>query len=281
MTGPGQMHDGAGPRLLVIGTSHAGTLRMAEAAIAADWPDRRPQWYALPGGAFATARRDAEGMFGPDPDHPTGPRKAIEWNGRDRIDLRPYDRILLVGERFRLFYIAALLRDVDIWDHPSRGSARSLSLAFVTDAIRALVDLAADQVLTQFGPDARITVAPAPYPLLRAGERGWGHDRAIAGLRGLPAAAEIEALYEGVIAEALAARGYGCLFQPEDTRAGPFATADRFARPGPDTPPGAPPRRPDLRHMNAAFGHRVYAAWMQRLAAEPAPQGLSAAPHLP
>lgn len=250
-------------RVLVLGTSHAATLRRAfgdfvQSLTEAD-KDRAPppapmdlQFWGLPGAAFLKAAIGPDGLLRPDPADPVGLRKSTEWNGSAALDLAGFDRIWLVGLRHGLRPVLQIMRALQPYDWGKRAGTRSgvqgVSLGFLRAAIRAEVDAGLSAQAARIPFDARMTALPAPYPAkmvtatgAQAGSLGEPVTRAVAQLE---RAADLMALYEDEVAAAHAAHGLGHLPQPRETLAAPFLTDDRYV----DDP------AQDARHMNSAYG---------------------------
>lgn len=240
-------------RLVILGNSHAACLRQA-LPLLADPPwgpcaGLRLDIFALPGRMFARAVLEphAEGpgpglaWFRPAMADAASLAKAREWNQATRIDLPADQPILLVGERFRLFHLAVLLRECRILGRPEEPAALlPISANFLADLLCAQADGVAKALRNRFGARP-LWVMPAPFPSQALATPG------LRALRRGPQAGALALAFDQAIAQALAQRDIGYLPQPPQTLAGPFATAARFAALRADG--GRDPH-----HMDAAYG---------------------------
>jgi hypothetical protein len=237
-------------RVLVLGTSHAATLRRAFPAIAAAYPGLALSFWGLPGAAFAKAAVGADGRLHPDPQDGVSQRKVIDWNGQDSIDLAAFDRILLVGLRYRMGPVHALLRGLHPYEWGRRKGALGVSEGFLRAAVRAEIEasLSAQAARTPF--DARYVALPAPYPAAVVMEAGDLHEPLTKAIAGQKMAAEMMALYEDELARAHAALGIGFVPQPRETLAQAWLSIpDHLEEPD-----------RDARHMNADYGRIAFEA---------------------
>ncbi|MCF8487442.1 MAG: hypothetical protein K9G71_19795 [Rhodobacteraceae bacterium] len=231
-------------KVLVLGTSHAATLRRAFPAIAAAYPGLSLCFWGLPSAAFAKAAVGADGQLRPDPEDAISRRKAAEWNGQDSIDLAPFDRILLVGLRYGLRPILQMMRSLQPLEWGRRRGALGVSKGFLQAAIRADIkaSLRGQNSRTPF--DARFVALPAPYPatiVLEPGELYQPVTRAVAGQK---SAADLMEIYEAELARAHAAVGISFVPQPRETIAQPWLSL----------PDHLEDAARDARHMNADYG---------------------------
>ncbi|MEI4471552.1 hypothetical protein [Frigidibacter sp. MR17.24] len=251
-------------RLLVLGSSQAAALALGRDAFTAIAPATELTFFALPGASWSRTRIDEAGRLGPAPDDRFGLRKAAEWNGCERIGLQGFDHIAVSAARFHLYYLARLMRAVDIHGLPATGALPRISRAMLSDTLAAWVreDLAA--LRTRLPVGVPVTMIAVPYPLAATDRPGPSAEPGLARLRRHPAAPEIERDYDAAVAGVLSAAGIGWMAQPDATRAGPFATDDGFARPG-----ALEAEKPDLRHVGADYGRMVMAALARRLGGAP------------
>ncbi|MEI4487679.1 hypothetical protein V8J36_15925 [Frigidibacter sp. MR17.14] len=262
-------------RLLVLGTSQAATLSLApdlEGAL----PGVQTRFYALPGASWSRARLDEAGRLGPAPDDRIGRAKSVEWNGCAALDMAGTDHIAVCAPRFRLFFLARSLRERDIFGLPRTGADHAISAGLLTAALADWVREEIAALRPRLPVGVPVSLLAVPYPLASDAPGAPQEDAALVRLRLRPAAARIEAIYEAVIAAEVAAAGWRWLAQPAATRAGPFASADRFARPG-----AFDPARPDLRHMNADYAALAMAELGQSLPPAPPVAGMPARHPLP
>lgn len=231
-------------RVLVLGTSHAATLRRAFPAIAASYPGLSLSFWGLPGAAFAKAAVGEDGRLRPDPEDATSQRKVIDWNGQDSIDLAGFDRILMVGLRYRLGPVLHLMRHLAPYEWGRRKGALGVSFGFLQAAVRAEIEasLSAQAARTPF--DARFVALPAPYPATVVMGAGDLHEPLTRTIAAQKMAGELMALYEGELARAHAALGIGFVPQPRATLAQAWLSIpDHLEEPD-----------RDARHMNADYG---------------------------
>ncbi|MFN3847480.1 MAG: hypothetical protein ACK4RZ_16905 [Paracoccaceae bacterium] len=233
-------------RVLVLGNSHAATLRRAFPALAADNPTLDLTFWGLPGAAFDKARTDADGVLRPDPTDRVSLRKVDQWNDCTHADLSAHDRIFLVGLRFNLRPVLTLFGALQPLQWGRRDGALGVSDSFLRAAIRAAVDATLAALTARIQLDDRCVLMPAPYPAACVTQHERGHFEPVTTTASsLPHASEMMDVFETAITSASAARGLGLLLQPRETLERPFLTQDRFlddsAR--------------DARHMNDDYGH--------------------------
>lgn len=231
-------------RLLVLGNSHAATLRRAFPDIAQEWPGLAVDFWGLPGAAFAKARQDGSGILRPDPEDAVSQRKAGQWNSQDHVDLTGYDRILLVGLRYGLRPGQGLMRALQPLDWGSRGGALGVSEGFLRAALRAGINAVLQAQNARTALDGRFILMPAPYPATTVTDPGPLHEPVPAAVARLTRADDLQRIYEEELAAAHAALGLRIVFQPPETQDRAFLTGARFLE---------DPAR-DARHMNAAYG---------------------------
>ena len=236
------------PNLCIIGSSHVGAVKQAEAQIMAVFSDVSLDWFALPGGAF---RRGTvtNGVYSANPQNDAEAAVIAKVNGGLSRDLKPYGALWVIGHRFGL---GAVLQ---AWLSEPSTKART--------AMRDLVGDSVARIKARFGTDTRLTVSPAPYPALRVRQDGPHHEARIAAILTRDDADAICADYESAIQNALA--DAGCTFQPQPahTRARAFTTDNIYLRDARDF--RAPDdRTTDLRHMNAAYGAALFTDFATR-----------------
>lgn len=245
-------------KVLVLGTSHCGCVRLASDWIDRAYPTLEVDYYALPGAAHARAMKIGS-TFGPTPSYAYDCKMSKDWNGRLVVDLAPYAHIFHVGERFSMGAITRLMADFDVLEWPERSLRPVMSLS----AARALISSAVNEVVEMrhcvFEDDPRFTFMPAPYPLARGAQYGPGFEKNMARLHDRTTAAQWSQTYEDLISAALAQYGYGFLPQPMHTRQSCFATKDRYARPKSSVQDVGD--KVDNRHTNATYGQAIFAAY--------------------
>jgi hypothetical protein len=231
-------------RLLILGNSHAATLRRALPEAGQEWPGVTTDFWGLPGAAFSKARQDASGILRPDPEDAMSQRKAGQWNRQDHVDLMAYDQILLVGLRYGLRPAQGLMRALQPLDWGSRSGALGVSEGFLRAAFRAeiLAVLHAQNARTAL--DHRFILMPAPYPAASVTEPGPLHEPLPAAVARLARAADLQAIYDEELMAAHEELGLTLVLQPPETQDRAFLTLPQFLE-----EPGR-----DARHMNAAYG---------------------------
>lgn len=249
-------------RLAVVGSSHMGTIRQSDARIRAACPGLEIAYFGLPGAPFRRARRDVDGVLRVDAENQAEARMIRRINGADAFDLGPFDHIWIVGFRFGLGTVLALLKRFDVLEMGRTGLPNTISEAFFWAAMQAEIDRSCDVIAANYGPDQRITISPAPYPAEKAREKGPHHEPPLAHVLQHPECDRIFARFEGMIGASLTARGYRFLPQPPATLAAPFATQSAHllgARDFRDTSV----ELTDLRHMNAEYGFALFRAFAE------------------
>lgn len=238
-------------KILVLGTSHAGTVRMAHDTIAARFPTLELSYFGLPGGEFGNAVMDGSCFVAPE----SAREVSQDWNGCLSTDLAAVDHVFLVGERFGHETVLRLLLWHDTLEEGARREFPVMSRAAMTALIESAVSVRVGSINRRLGGHAPLTVTPAPYPLLRSWRPGKGHERKI---KELVERAHIDdwiEVYETTIATQMAQAGLGFVPQPLETRHDCLRTLNRFAR----APlPKSPEKPVDNRHMNAEFGALLF-----------------------
>lgn len=256
-------------RILILGNSHAATLRRAFPAIRAAYPQVTLSFWGLPGAAFAKASTGPDGLVRPDPSDRVSQRKADQWNDREAADPAAHDHVFLVGLRFNLRQVLTLMRGLQPLHLGRRSGALGVSDSFLRAAIRAEVDASLKAQIARTPLDRRVTVMPAPYPATGVTRRGTDlFEPVTTGAALLPHASELMTLYEHEIISAHAEQGLTVALQPRDSLARPFLTDDRYLE-DPDR---------DARHMNADYGLAAFAALLDA-APKPHPAATAAAKH--
>ena len=237
-------------RVLVLGTSHAMTLRRAAAQIAADHPEMSVTYWGLPGAAFATLRCDGDGVLRADPANLTGQRKLADWGLADHVDLRPFDHIFLVGIHYHQRALLKLLRGLQPWEWGYRPGAMRVSLGLLESAMTAEVALKLADQSANIPFDSRFVLMPAPCSAERVVTQGPLHEATTTALAESPYAARSFALLQKAMAAPHRALGVAFVPQPEATLARPWLTRDEFLI-DPDA---------DARHMNSNYGRIAFNA---------------------
>lgn len=256
-------------RLLVLGNSHSGALRMAKDGFAQRHPDVETAFFAAPGAQFLRGRTGPDGIWRPFMANDDQRATVMAINGSDACDLSGFDAILVVGYRFPPSILAEILLEHEVMGLPFRDAgspARRLSRGFVEKTADAVIEAAAQQIERRIGTAHPFILTDAPYPSDKVGTRGDEVGRVMASLQTHPAAAELIALWTERVAKAVTARGWGFLPQPEHTFSGPAATRAEYAE-APAHGDGTTSSLVDHRHMNADFGMAILEAWAATRAA--------------
>jgi hypothetical protein len=245
-------------KVLVMGTSHVGCIRMASKWTKAAFPTLDVTYFALPSIMYANALMIGS-CFGPTKANKKDCLASLERNGSEYIDLAPFDQIFHVGERLAMSPVDRFMADTDILELSERGDRSLITLRAAKALIEASVVEYAEERHSLFGDDPRITFTPAPYPLARSAEIGRGQERVWAQLNTRKTAQDWSHILDHIMEKTLEMFGYKFMPQPMETRHGIFTTDNRYARPR-----GAIQKRGgdvDNRHMNTAFGQNIFAAF--------------------
>lgn len=237
-------------RVLVLGNSHAATLRRAFPEISRLWPGLDLEFWGLPGAAFAKASVDDTGVLRPDPNDTVSRNKVLQWNAVAEVDLAAYDRIFLIGLRYGLRPAQGHMRKLHPFDWGTRTGQMGVSEGFLRAAVRAEIDAVLDAQTLRTPMDNRFVLMPAPYPASCVGQEGPLHEPLPAAVARMSHAQDLLDLFEEELAKAHTARGLTCVAQPRATLDRPFLTQDRYLE-----EPGR-----DGRHMNADYGLLAFRA---------------------
>lgn len=258
-------------RLLVLGNSHVGALRMAQDAFRARYPQVEIAFFAAPGGHFLRGRTGRDGIWRPYLPDDRAREVVVEINGAAECDLAGQDAILVIGHRFSPHVLTEILQDHEIIGLPwrSEGSPQGrVSRGFVDRTMDAVTEDHVDQIVRRIGTRHPYVLAAAPFPSDRIGTRGDEVSLLTEFLQRHPATRDLMPLWTGRIAAAAKRRGLGFLPQPESTMSGPAATRAEFAEAA-ATGDGAEMDFTDHRHMNGAFGLAMLEAWAASLGIAP------------
>ncbi|MDZ7884401.1 MAG: hypothetical protein U5N53_16585 [Mycobacterium sp.] len=255
-------------RVLVIGNSHAATLRRAFPEVQAAHPGLSLTFWGLPGAAFDKASSGPDGRLRPDPTDRTSRRKVDQWNDAAEADLTTPDHIFLVGLRFGLREALRLARQLQPLDLGRRAGSIGVSDSFLRAALHATIATSLAAVAARIALDPRFVLMPAPYPATLALDPQSGCFEPItAATADLAHAPTLMALFEAELAQVCAARGLRLVLQPRSTLAGPLQTANRHLDDA----------TRDARHMDTRFGRlacdALLAAVGQTSAASPLHHG--------
>lgn len=224
-------------RLAIVGSSHVGAIKEAEAAIRAAHLTLQISWFAVPGGAFRRCRMLGQ-SFVADPQSTAEADRIRALNGDLSIDLGDVDHVWAIGYRFGF------------------GAALGAYLAGENGQVADIVAASVAGIAAQWG-DQALTISPAPYPALRARAPGPKQEPRLRDILRSRARDAQFTHFEDTITRALADTPYKFLPQPDQTRAAPFATANQFLQGARDFQTGHP-LQGDLRHMNRAYGRALF-----------------------
>lgn len=240
-------------RILVIGNSHAATLRRAFPQVRAAYPTLSLTFWGLPGAAFDKASSGPDGRLRPDPKDRTSMRKVDQWNDAAEADLTTPDHIFLVGLRFGLRAALGLARQLQPLDLGRRPGAIGVSDSFLRAALRATIAASLAGVAARIALDQRFVLMPAPYPAALALDPATGFFEPVtAATADLAHASALMALFEAELTQLCDARGLRLVLQPRSTLAGPFQTANHHLDDA----------TRDARHMNTAYGRLAFDAML-------------------
>lgn len=250
-------------RLLVLGNSHVGALRMAREAFRARYPQVETTFFAAPGGHFLRGRTGRDGVWRPYLPDDRARTVVEEINGAVECDLAGYDAILVIGHRFSPHVLTEILLENEILGLPwrSEGSPEGrVSRRFVERTMDAVAEEHVAEIERRLGTRHPFVIAPAPFPSDRIGSRGDEVSRLTEFLQRHPAIGDLMAYWTASIASAARRRGWTYLPQPAGTLSGPAATRAEFAEAA-ATGDGARMDHTDHRHMNGDFGLAILEAW--------------------
>lgn len=242
-------------RLVVFGNSHIGALKLAWDEMAGRWPGVSIEFFGLPGALALKPRLFDDRSFGlPEDGSVTAAEIALcrRLNGRTRIGLSQADAALSVGYEWLPQRLAQVIFAFDVDGLVESGAPRLLSAA----AFDAVCDALAAEILPDerwsgwSRPSFHAVFRPMPSEVIAAdpAHRAWHGIRA---KRGVGAAFD---RYRRRIAEAMAARGIGAFFQPQDTLSPLHLTRETYGRASVRWASDQPHPEGELFHMNAAFG---------------------------
>ncbi len=255
-------------RVAIVGSSHVGAIRQASPRIEVEFPGHQFTYFALPGAPFRRMQVDADGTLRIGAATEAEKKLSRRVNGDIHLDLRPFDHVWVIGNRYGFGRIMRLFLEHDVLDWAPTGRDRTMSLAFGTRVLETLVEEACARIEGRFGRDPRLVLTPGPYFSESALEKGEGFDRWMSKIFIHPHAATIEAKFEAAIRDRLDARGMALLMQPPQTRALHLATRAEYIRDARDF--GNLDRRlTDLHHMNAEFGYQLFRAFAELHLAKP------------
>lgn len=254
-------------RLLIIGSSHVGALKNAQAQFLSGRPDLQLDFFGLRAPAFLKSRVDEAGVFRP-PDKDEEDRALIlEANGVTEISTAEYDHVMLIGYRFGFMEVASLLERHDVLGLPRADRPQTIDMPLVEDMVDTMIGLSLSQVLEALAPAKRpFTLCLAPYPSKSIARRAPKMEmaRELVAFWDHPAAEQVFDLWYTRLRIQIDSAGHTLLEQPYRTVAGPFATKPMFAR-TPENFDGSAMPRTDHRHMNADFGLTVLTTFARTL----------------
>lgn len=250
-------------RLLVLGNSHVGALRMAKDAFRDRHPGVETTFFAAPGAHFLRGRTGADGIWRPHMADDRARDIIMDINGATECDLSGYDAILIVGHRFGPNLLAEILTGHDVLGLPGRGAEAPegrVSRRFVEQAAEAWIEESTRLVARRLGNAHPFILTDAPHPTDRIGTRGDDYGRLATCLQTHPAAGMLMDFWTDRVRAAVTAHGWGFLPQPAVTMSGPAATRPEYAEAA-ATGHGIPSDLSDHRHMNGDFGLAMLQAW--------------------
>lgn len=265
-------------KLLIIGSSHVGALKNAQAQFLSGRPDMQLDFFGLRAPAFLKSQVDEMGVFRP-PDKDEEDRALIlKANGVTEISTADYDHVMLIGYRFGFMEVASLLERHDILGLTGAGHPGTIDLPLVEDMVDAMIRISLSEVLDGLAPANRaFTLCLAPYPSKSIAVRAPKMEmaRELVAFWDHPAAERVFDIWYTRLRAQIEDAGHILLEQPYRTVAGPFATKPMFAR-APENFDGTAMKGTDHRHMNADFGLTVLTTFARMLkntseAARPAP----------
>lgn len=263
-------------RVLILGSSHVGAYKNAELAFADMYPEIELDFFGVRGPLFLGGSMDVNGVFAPayraDQDRET----AVAVNGIATADSNDYDHVLVVGHRFTLVNMAMLLEQHDILEGFRTKNPRLLSETMLAEIIEEDTDASVSSAADPFANcPVPLTFAMAPYPAESILERAPKYElaRLLGHFWAHPDAGWLCDMAFDALHQALEARGYSLLEQPDALNAGPFSTKAGYAKRasglGSDTL-----AKIDHRHMNADFGLAMLCAFAEsHLGYPPRPRG--------
>ena len=243
-------------RLLVIGSSHVGALKNAQAQFLAPRPQMTLDFFGLRGPSFLKSRVAEDGVFHPPITTEEDRALILKANGTDQIDTTSYDHVLLIGYRFGFPEVASLLEHHDIQGWEGADRAQTIDLPLAEDMVDTMIDSSLTEVLEALAPAGRpLTLCLAPYPAKSIASRARKMElaRELKAFWTHPAAEPLFQMWHSRLLAKIEAAGHRLLPQPRRTMAGPFATKPKFAK-APENLDGSTMKGTDHRHMNADFG---------------------------
>lgn len=252
-------------RLLVLGSSHAGALRAADAAFRRAFPAVETGYFTAPSGVFLSCRTDRQGRFALGPAARAHEKTILRINGTLSCDLKAWDHILLVGFRPTFDPIADLFVDCDLLEGVRTGRPRLVSQAFLAAIARQQAETFIAALRARFRGDRRLTIQLGPSPsegALDDPDAGSLPKRVAARLAhpDLPA---ISDWWLTVMTRAIEATGRVLTDQPPETLAGPAVTRRDYAERAINES-GVLHKRTDHIHMNADYGLAVLSGFATR-----------------
>ena len=249
-------------KLAIVGSSHVGAIRQAAPRVLAEYPGLQVGWFALPGAPFRRMQVDGDGVLQFEAANGAEKQTARRVNGDICLDLKGFDQVWVVGNRFEFGRIMRLFLEHDVLEWPSTGAKCTMSEAFGLRVLNTLIKRSCDRIKGRFGDDTRVVLTPGPYFSETALTEGVGFDKWMSALFVHPHAAKLEALFEATIRDQLAARGYGFLPQPAETRALRFATKAEYLSDARDFR-DLDRKLADLHHMNADYGYALFKSFAE------------------
>ncbi|MFT5000775.1 MAG: hypothetical protein ACI875_001780 [Planctomycetota bacterium] len=241
-------------RVLVIGSSHTGSIIRTREEIAGQYPEIELNFFAMPGAKFHQFRRLSGSQFGLGPEADAEALKTCtKINGTTSVNLTQYDSVLIIGYRFHVGIIMRLLAHNDVLEYETMNHPNAVSLNFLERSCEALMNgfsASLDEIL---GCDTPLVLSPAPAPSEDLLKRGASFDGALSGAHANPAFPSALAYHHTLIEKWATERGHSIVHQPSVTLAKTYATRQIYTN---DARNFADHEQvlTDGRHMNADYG---------------------------
>lgn len=246
-------------RVPVIGNSHVGAYKLAADLIAADHPDLRIEYFALPNARFYRSEIGEDMILRAGVQRPEDLESVIEINGFSEIDLSGCDTVLVAAQAFYLRAFLPLLAQFNILGLRSAGHERSISLAMLQDSMERRVHHAVERLEKFLRSDPRFVVVQTPFPTREIVE----YEDDYAGLVRQPDLERITQFFNTCVKTAMAKTPLRYLPACDSLLSEPFFTDARYAR-ARALPPGQPPNGGDFTHMNAEYAQAMFRRFAER-----------------
>lgn len=152
-------------KLLILGSSHLGAIKMGWDQIAPEFPNLQPDFFGAPAEDFWKFEVNEAGEFGA-LDHarfkPDRLNKILDLQGRDRVDLTAYDVVLLVGLPFKELFFAEMLAKFSVDGLYEVKGRRRLSVAARNRFCDDVIEQNLPEKMWRNWTKARLLVIPKP-----------------------------------------------------------------------------------------------------------------------